>query len=288
MKIDENLIFDVGMHKGEDTRYYLRKGFNVVAFEADPELIELCKSEFSKEISEGRLTIVEGAIVDEDQLKNKTIKFYKNQNVSVWGTVVQDWDIRNKKFGTSSELIEVPTLDFRKCLEEYGIPYYLKIDIEGMDTICLNALVHFENKPSYVSIESDKVNFENLEHEFDIFNQLGYDSFQLINQLKITKQKEPKDSKEGKYVGYTFESGSSGLFGTDLRAKWVNRKSALSTYKWIFYGYKIWGDNSKVKRNLILKVFKKTIEKLTGSVIPGWYDTHARHSSIKENNHNKT
>jgi hypothetical protein len=35
-----NLIFDMGLHKGEDTDFYLRKGFDVVAFEANPFLIE--------------------------------------------------------------------------------------------------------------------------------------------------------------------------------------------------------------------------------------------------------
>ena len=30
-----DLIYDVGMHRGEDTAFYLRKGFRVVAVEAD-------------------------------------------------------------------------------------------------------------------------------------------------------------------------------------------------------------------------------------------------------------
>ena len=31
-----DLIYDVGFHQGEDTAYYLKKGFRVVAFEAHP------------------------------------------------------------------------------------------------------------------------------------------------------------------------------------------------------------------------------------------------------------
>ena len=34
----KDLVYDVGMHKGEDTEFYLRKGFRVIAFEADPDL----------------------------------------------------------------------------------------------------------------------------------------------------------------------------------------------------------------------------------------------------------
>ena len=37
---DEALIYDVGAHKGEDTEYYLRKGFRVIAIEAMPEFCE--------------------------------------------------------------------------------------------------------------------------------------------------------------------------------------------------------------------------------------------------------
>jgi hypothetical protein len=36
--MDGNLIYDFGMHDGADTDYYLRKGFRVVAVEADPLL----------------------------------------------------------------------------------------------------------------------------------------------------------------------------------------------------------------------------------------------------------
>ena len=35
-----DLIYDVGMHKGEDTEFYLSKGFKVVGFEADPDLTQ--------------------------------------------------------------------------------------------------------------------------------------------------------------------------------------------------------------------------------------------------------
>ena len=38
-----NLIYDVGLHRGEDTDFYLKMGFGVVAVEANPELIAQCK-----------------------------------------------------------------------------------------------------------------------------------------------------------------------------------------------------------------------------------------------------
>lgn len=37
---DENLIFDAGAHRGDDTDFYLGKGFRVVAAEANPILVD--------------------------------------------------------------------------------------------------------------------------------------------------------------------------------------------------------------------------------------------------------
>jgi 16S rRNA A1518/A1519 N6-dimethyltransferase RsmA/KsgA/DIM1 with predicted DNA glycosylase/AP lyase activity len=59
-----DLIYDVGMHTSEDTEFYLKKGFRVVAFEADPELAQRCREKFSAAIEQNRLVIVEGAIVN--------------------------------------------------------------------------------------------------------------------------------------------------------------------------------------------------------------------------------
>lgn len=285
--MNKNLIYDVGMHKGEDTSYYLKKGFKVVAFEADPDLISMNKENFSKEIKDGDLIIVEGAIIDKSKTSAKKIKFYKNQSNTVWGTVVEEWSIRNEQMGSKSIIIEVPTVDFGKCIEVHGMPYYLKIDVEGMDVVCLESLVQFESKPAHISIESEKVDFAQLIKEFELFEALGYDNYQMINQENINLLKEPADSREGKFLNYTFKKGSSGLFGSDFRTPWLSKKKALRNYKWIFYGYKLWGDNSRIKYWFGMNFIKRILRKLLRHNIPGWYDTHARHSSsIQETKHN--
>jgi hypothetical protein len=37
-QITYDLIFDIGAHRGEDTEYYLRRGFRVVAVECEPSI----------------------------------------------------------------------------------------------------------------------------------------------------------------------------------------------------------------------------------------------------------
>ena len=58
-------IFDVGMNHGDDTQYYLNKGFRVVAFEANPLLVRQNSARFQKEIAAGRLTIIQIGIAPE-------------------------------------------------------------------------------------------------------------------------------------------------------------------------------------------------------------------------------
>jgi FkbM family methyltransferase len=283
---DNNLIYDVGMHLGEDTAYYLKKGFKVIAFEADPNLILECKNRFQNELNNGKLIIVEGAIVDFSKAESQIeyVSFYKNKSVSVWGTAINEWALRNETLGTSNELIVVPAIDFSVYLERYGIPHYLKIDIEGMDLVCLNALVKYEEKPNYISIESEKVSFKKLIAEFNLFEQLGYNKFQTINQESISSQKEPTNSREGHNSSSIFQEGSSGMFGTDLPNTWEKKLKTLYRYKLIFWGYLLFGDKGMLRNKYLGNVILKYINKISSTPVPGWYDTHARHSTVKSSN----
>ena len=277
-----NLIYDVGLHRGEDTDYYLKKGFKVVAFEAEPTLVTECKTRFKDEIAKGQLVIVEGAIAAPTPGKSGgTIKFFRNKDATIWGTVVDERASTYEDIGTSTEIIEVPIIDFADCLRQYGVPHYMKIDIEGMDTLCLKALMNFEQKPDYISIESDKVSFDKIEEEFGLLTKLGYVKFQAVNQVSVPGHKEPQNSREGRYLGYRFQQGSSGLFGSDLADKWETKEQILSTYRGIFKGYSLYGDKGKLWKTLPGKVIAKSVIILTGRRIPGWYDTHAKHGSAK-------
>ncbi|MFQ5641362.1 MAG: FkbM family methyltransferase, partial [bacterium] len=120
-----DLIYDVGMNIGEDTEFYLKKGFRVIAFEANSELVKQNQERFRKEIANNQLTIVEGAIVED--ASSDTIKFYKNLDNSKWSTIDSNWTQRCEKLGTRNKIIEVNTIDYSKCIEKYGIPYYMKI-----------------------------------------------------------------------------------------------------------------------------------------------------------------
>jgi hypothetical protein len=56
--VHQDLIYDVGMNNGDDTVYYLRRGFRVVAIEADPRLAKSAAERFRTQISSGQLRIL--------------------------------------------------------------------------------------------------------------------------------------------------------------------------------------------------------------------------------------
>ena len=284
-----DLIYDIGMHKGEDSEFYLRKGFRVVAFEANPELIASCAQRLREFLDRGQLTIIEGAIVEPDLIAagHKTVQFYQNPDSSVWGTVSAEWAERNARLGMSSTVTEVAAIDFAEVMRTHGVPYYMKIDIEGCDTVCIKALRGFQERPSYISIESDKTSLENVEREIEMFSELGYASFQAVEQSQIPwAQSPPKPAREGKYAAHRFEKGSSGLFGRELEGRWKPRREVLSQYKLIFLGYYLLGDDGIMGRwrfpgaRQLRGLTRRAIRLLlTHATVPGWYDTHARHSS---------
>jgi FkbM family methyltransferase len=274
----KNLIYDVGMHRGQDTDYYLKRGFSVVAFEANPENAEFCRKRFALEIAEKRLTIIEGAIVENASAEK--VKFYRNRETSFWGSTSEDWAYRSEVLGTSNEIIETNAVDFRKCIEKYGVPIYLKADIVGSETICLRALLNFKQKPDYLSIRSEKVIFAKLLEEFELFQQLGYDQFQAVQQ-DFTNFQFSFNSPEGRKILYTFEEGASGMFGEDLKGNWKSKEQILKNYRKIFTLYWLFGDYSYLVQTEKGKSFIRQLERVARRPLPGWYDTHAKHSGVK-------
>ncbi|HUS24318.1 MAG TPA: FkbM family methyltransferase [Candidatus Binatia bacterium] len=270
-----DLIYDVGMHKGEDTDFYLKKGFQVVGFEADPDLAEQCRKRFEAEIRSSRLTLVQGAIVDARSAP--TVRFYRNLDDSVWGTTSEEWKSRNERLGTRSVAIDVPAVDFAAALARYGVPYYLKIDIEGADRLCLQALDRFDQKPDYVSIESDKTDFPALLEELRLLETLGYTGFQAVQQSTVRRQKPPRPPREGRDVEHVFPYGASGLFGRELAGRWEAAPALQRRYRRVFAAYRWLGDDSWLNRNPLGRRALRALCRIAGRDVPGWYDTHARH-----------
>jgi FkbM family methyltransferase len=273
------LVFDIGFHKGEDTNFYLKKGYKVIAFEASPDLVQAGKVRFKDEIVAERLIIVEGAITSE--IGSGPIRFYKNDKNSVFGTINPDWNERNEVVGSGGTIIEVNRIDIASCIEKFGVPHFMKIDIEGADTVVLDALKAFDERPDYLSIESNKVDVVEVQKELNVLRALGYERFTAVQQADIPKRRISTTDLNGKPFSFVFEKHSSGPFGEDLREPWLSADACMAAYREIFKLYRTFGDRSlfrKVPGGLGLR---KLLEIVCGRPLPGWYDTHAALPAVK-------
>jgi len=80
--MNPNLIFDVGMHNGDDTAYYLHRGYRVVSVEADPTLAAAAEIRFSSAIADGHLKIVNKAIT----ASRGEVDFWICDALTVWNS----------------------------------------------------------------------------------------------------------------------------------------------------------------------------------------------------------
>src|SRR5262245_1612138 len=233
-----DLVYDLGMHRGQDTDYYLKRGYRVVAFEANPENVEFSRNRFRDAITSGQLIIVEGAIADErvTPINGGNVIFFRNTHSTLWDRTSNEWTQRNIKVGTTNEAIEVRAINFAECLREFGIPFYLKADIVGHEAIAINALHEFENRPDYVSIRAEKYIFKKLKDEVQLLGELGYDNFKAIQQGRVHWRTVFR-TENGTTRAYEFEEGASGPFGEDTDGEWQNMSQITRTYRKIFVLY---------------------------------------------------
>jgi hypothetical protein len=176
--------------------------------------------------------------------------------------------------GTTTEVINVPAVDLVFAIERYGVPHYLKADIVGSETVCLEALLAFENRPDYVSIRSEKLVFKKLEHEFDLLEKLGYKQFKAVKQdFEHIVSKLPSGNGD---ASFRFEAGASGPFGEETPGRWKTRDEALADYRRVFVRYWLFGDYSYLIQTGRGRRLIAAVERLTKRSLPGWYDTHAK------------
>lgn len=166
------VIFDIGMYDGADTAYYLALGFRVVAVEANPNLVEQATVRFADAIAREQLTIVGAAVAPEAGVADL---MFTARDLGA-STVVAGWHDENE--GTHA--IQVPAITLADLIARHGVPYYLKVDIEGADHACVTALT-VTTRPPYLSFEVGNDVGALVDHAVSI----GYRQFKLINQLSF-------------------------------------------------------------------------------------------------------
>ncbi len=241
MAVEEDLIYDLGANQGEDTEFYLAKGFRVVAVEANPVLHAQLAQRFAGAVVAGRLVLLHCGVWD----SAATLPFYLNEDNHHWSSFEREYGTRE---GSRFQVVPVACSPLPALLRRFGVPRYLKVDVEGADRLVLAGLAGFAPLPNYVSVEEyGVVGFGDLA-------ALGYRQFQVVPQRDKGWAVPPQPPREGSYAWRRFTDRDSGLFGEELPGEWLDQAAAEA-----------W--------------FTKTIRRADGSYVNRgfeWWDIHAK------------
>jgi FkbM family methyltransferase len=220
----KDLIIDVGAHTGRDTAFYLKKGFRVVAIEANPYLAKVLEEKFHPDVAARRLVILPYGIHEQEG----EFAFYRNLDKDDWSSFKLEFGGREN---TKYEVCKVKCVKFDHVIRKYGIPYYLKCDIEGHDSHVLKALLRLRATPKHLSVES-----HNLDYLASL-RMLGYNKFKIVNQAKNVQVKCPFPAREGVYVDHPFDGHASGPFGEESPGEWKTFEEVTYEYLHLTLGF---------------------------------------------------
>lgn len=251
------IVFDVGMNNGDDSAHYLSKGYRVIAVEANPILVQRALVRFQTEITSGQMVIEPFGICD----RPGRAPFWINEERDVFSSFDRR---RASRGGTHCSPVDVDCITFDTLLEKHGVPYFLKLDVEGAESHCLTSLRSIW-LPEYVSVEAESLDYLLL------LWQLGYRQFKIVDQMRHNSRfsdftNESVFSRLAKRVcgcadrfknrafRVAFPRGCSGPFGEDTSGSWQTIEEAA--YNWLHHHF---GYNNR------------------GSLsASSWYDFHAK------------
>src|SRR6516162_770011 len=156
-----------------------------LSIEANTCLAKCAAERFRTQISSGQLRILNIGIAAEEG----ELPFWICETYSEWSSFDQKIASRD---GCPHHEVMVPCRRFASVLEEFGVPYYLKVDIEGNDILCLQDL-NPRRLPKFVSMESASSDVITLMAE------RGFKRFKAISQYNFLPIELPPSPEQRRY-----------------------------------------------------------------------------------------
>jgi FkbM family methyltransferase len=146
-----SLVFDIGANIGEYSEAFLDLGARVIAVEPNPDLVRKLLL-----IRNRRLTVVQCAAGDQEG----KLPLHINSHVNTLGSLSDEWintALRLNLFppgmGTWDRTVTVPVQTLDSLIERYGMPHFIKIDVEGFELPALRGLTKM---PQFLSFEFNR------------------------------------------------------------------------------------------------------------------------------------
>lgn len=171
------LVFDIGSNIGTTIEFFSHRANKVVGFEPNPTLFQRLKQRFENR----------NVILDPRGLSNEVgYKIFRIANADTISTFSDDW-VNNSRFTGDyiwNEGITVETTTLDSVIEQYGIPDYIKIDVEGHEFEVLTSFTKLlEN--TVISFEWAEEQKNKIEQTINYLHNLGYENYSYTEADKI-------------------------------------------------------------------------------------------------------
>jgi len=164
---NRSYCLEIGANNGQRTRGLLAAGFKkVIAVDPNPLCVQILRYRFRQD---PRVVVVESGVGDEVG----QLPLYLSDYTQV-SSFRSDWN-------NSSNAIVVPMLTLDRLLSEYGVPDYLKIDVEGYELKVLSTL---STPISLISIEMHLAHKDDILHCLEKIRKLGDYKCKIVEMLK--------------------------------------------------------------------------------------------------------
>jgi FkbM family methyltransferase len=133
-----DLCFDIGANNGNRTDIFAHLGAKVISLEPQPSCLEVLKKKYAKNPN---ITIVPMAVGKQ----SGTAEMYISESASTVSTLSTHWIEKTNESGRFSDItwnttlnVTVVTLD--ELIKQYGMPSFIKIDVEGFECEVISGL----------------------------------------------------------------------------------------------------------------------------------------------------
>ena len=164
-----DLFFDIGAHLGDKSKKILDKNLKIVMLEPLPQCVKQLKESFK---NNRNVEILEKAVGR--TVGNMTLEV--NSKMPTISTMAKHW--KNGRFSNQKwdQIISVEVTTLDHLIKIYGLPNYIKIDVEGFE---LDVLLGLSQKAGIISFEFTSEFLDQSIKCLSHLKKIGYSEFNL-------------------------------------------------------------------------------------------------------------
>lgn len=156
-----DLVFDIGANMGEKASVFLDLGARVVAVEPNPNCVAHLKAHVAKR---GDLTVIAAGCGSE--VGRATLNFSGTDKTA---SLREDWFALSQS-ETDLQALDVEVVTLTNLMKDFGVPNYIKIDVEGFESEVLKGL---DRLAPLLSFEYHLRELEDLQASLSGLERLG-------------------------------------------------------------------------------------------------------------------